>query len=331
MKTPTASSEAQLDQLRREAELNGRVNRPGIRPPGSPFPQATSENGYYGLPLLKPPVWTWEIPTYFFIGGMGGAAAVIGAVARVNGASPRLVRDARRAAAVGATLSMPLLIADLGRPERFLNMLRIFKPQSPMSVGAWIVAAFGGASTAAVIFPRRLADLFAYTSAALGLGMSTYTGVLLGATAIPVWSRNVRSLPIHFGASALASASSLLELMGNDDDALHGLAIGAAAFETFVGVEIELRGEGPHGVLVRAGGVLSGPLPLALRLLGGRSPRARRVAALSQLVGSLITRFAWVEAGKASARSYTAATDRVADIRSGSENRKPIPPVSSER
>jgi hypothetical protein len=311
-RVPTAASEAQLEQLRREAEISGRVDRPGIRPPGSPFPEAMSENGYYGLPLLKPPVWTWEIPTYFFAGGAGGAAAVIGVMARISGASPKLVRDARWTAAVAANVSTPLLISDLGRPARFLNMLRILKPQSPMSVGAWIVAAFGGTSTAAIIFPRRLADLCSFTSAALGLGMATYTGVLLGATAIPVWSRHVRVLPVHFGASALASAASILELMGNRDQALNRLALAAAAFETYMGIEIErhrddrvsapLR-EGPSGRLIRIGGTLSGPLPLALRLVGGRSMRVRRVAAFSSLAGSLITRFAWVAAGKASAAS----------------------------
>jgi Polysulphide reductase, NrfD len=323
MKVPTASSEAQLEQLRREAEINGRVNRPGIRPAGSPFPAATSENGYYGLPLLKPPVWTWEIPTYFFVGGLGGAAAVIGAMARISGADPKLVRDARWAAAVAANLSTPLLIADLGRPARFLNMLRIFKPQSPMSVGAWIVAAFGGASTAAIIVPRRVADVFAFTSAALGLGMATYTGVLLGATAIPIWSEHKRLLPIHFGASALASAASTLELMGNDQRALNYLAVGAAAVETCV--------TAPNHPLIRLGGMLSGPVPLVMRIIRGRSSRVRRAAALISLAGSLITRFAWVAAGKESARTYNAATERVDDMRSGSENKKPIPQVSSER
>lgn len=321
MKVPTAASEAQLEQLKREAELNGRVGRPGVRPPNAPFPQTS----YYELPLLKPPVWTWEIPTYFFVGGAGGAAAVIGFAAQLSGADPKLVRDARRAAAAAANLSAPLLIADLGRPERFLNMLRIFKPQSPMSVGAWIVAAFGGASTGAVIFPRRLADAAAGASAVLGLGMATYTGVLLGATVIPLWSRNVRLLPVHFGASAVASAASVLELMGNEQKALHRLALGAAAFETGLGVVLERRGAKNN--LLRLGGALSGPIPLALRLMGRRT---RRVAALSSLVGSLITRFAWVEAGKKSA-THNAATDRVADIRSGSEKRKPIPPVSSDR
>src|SRR5712691_5847806 len=163
---------------------------------------------YYDLPLLKKPVWTWEIPVYFFVGGAAGASAVIGMAAQLAGADQRIVRDARRIAAIGATLSAPLLIADLGRPERFLNMLRVFKPQSPMSVGAWIVAAFGASSTVAIFLPRRLGDAAALASAASGMGMATYTGVLLGATAIPVWSKHVALLPAHFAASAAGSAVS---------------------------------------------------------------------------------------------------------------------------
>ena len=88
-------------------------------------------SSYYTLPTLKPPVWTWEVPTYFFVGGVAGAAAVVGAVARMTGGSPALVRDARWIAAVGGAASPGLLISDLGRPERFLNMLRVFKVQSP--------------------------------------------------------------------------------------------------------------------------------------------------------------------------------------------------------
>src|SRR5688572_32381689 len=104
---------------------------------------------YYDLPLLKKPVWTWEVPTYFFVGGAAGAAAVLAVAAQIAADNEKVVRDARWIAAIGAAVSGPLLIADLGRPERFLNMLRVFKPQSPMSVGAWTVAVFGAATTAA--------------------------------------------------------------------------------------------------------------------------------------------------------------------------------------
>jgi hypothetical protein len=308
--------ESRLEEIRREAERLGRVDAKGIKPIGSPFPQATAETGYYGLPLLKPPVWTWEVPLYFFVGGAAGAAAVVGAAAQIAGADRDLVRDARWIAAAGAALSMPLLIADLGRPERFLNMLRVFKLQSPMSVGAWTLTAFGTFAAAAAFAEKMrrrtrlpvtlVGDAAAMLSAATGLGMATYTGVVIGATAIPVWSKHVSLLPLHFGASATASAVSILQLLGHDERALQYLGLAAALFESFVGLRIEGAGEptltrGPSGLTTRLGGFSSGPLPLILRMLGIRWCKARTAAALSTLMGSLITRFAWVEAGKASA------------------------------
>ena len=268
---------------------------------------------YYDLPLLKSPVWTWEVPLYFFVGGAAGASSALAMIAQLTRADAALVRDARRIAAAGAVLSGPLLVSDLGRPERFLNMLRVFKPQSPMSVGAWTLAAFGGASTVAVIATKRLrpvGDVSAVAAALTGLTMATYTGVLLGATAIPVWKEHVRLLPVHFGASALGSAVSLLELRGHRAGALQSLGLGAALFETLAAFALEgetsrasqpLR-EGRSGTLTRAAAALSGPIPLALRLLG-----ARKAAAVSTLLGSLATRFAWVEAGKVSAKDVRVA------------------------
>src|ERR671936_3062745 len=123
--------ELKLVELRREAERHGAVASKGIRPAGSPFPIASPENGYYGIPLLKEPAWTWEIPLYFFVGGAAGASAVVGAIANYTGADRRLVRNARWIAAAGSVISPALLIADLGRPARFLSMMRVFKPQSP--------------------------------------------------------------------------------------------------------------------------------------------------------------------------------------------------------
>jgi hypothetical protein len=302
--------ETRLDEIREQAAL-GRLDASGVRPPGSPFPEPTS---YYGLPLVKPPVWTWEIPLYFFAGGAAGASSVLALTAQLTGASPSLVRDARWIAAIGAAISGPLLILDLGRPERFLNMLRVFKPQSPMSVGAWTLTVFGTASAGAVVAEllhmKRVGDAAAFMAALSGLAMATYTGVLIGATVIPVWSKHARSLPIHFGASALASATALLNLRGHDEPALNALGLAAATFETYMGIEIEAGGDieseplrhGPTSTNIRIGGFFSGPLPLVLRLLGLRSKRARRAAAASSLLGSLITRIAWIEAGKTSAR-----------------------------
>ncbi|MFP3940329.1 MAG: NrfD/PsrC family molybdoenzyme membrane anchor subunit [Thermoanaerobaculia bacterium] len=317
--------EAALAEIRREAEEVGRVERPGVRPEGAPFPRADAGTGYYGLPLLKRPVWTWEVPVYFFVGGAAGAAAVVGAAARAAGAGD-LARDARWIAAVGGAASPALLVADLGRPERFLNMLRVFKPQSAMSVGAWTAVAFSTASAArafADVVRRRdgasapdgrslpvrvLEDAAEPVSAATGALMASYTGVLVGATTIPVWNRNVRVLPLHFAASGLASAVAILELLGHRHRALNALGMSAAAAETAVGAHHERDPDpayaplkrGRSGAVVRTGGVLSGPVPLVLRLLG-----ARRAAAASALAGSLLTRFGWVEAGKASADDPT--------------------------
>src|SRR5690349_14622544 len=126
--------ERRLHEIRQQAEKRGVVKEMGARPAGAPFPVASAEAGYYGVPLLKEPQWTWEIPIYFFLGGAAGSASVIGAVARWTGKDLQLARDARYAAAAGAIASSALLIADLGKPQRFLNMLRVLKPQSPMSV-----------------------------------------------------------------------------------------------------------------------------------------------------------------------------------------------------
>ena len=278
---------------------------------------------YYGVPHLKAPVWTWEIPAYFAVGGAAGAAAVIASAARMAGGRPDLVRDARWVAAIGAAASPPLLIADLGRPERFLAMLRVFKLQSPMSVGAWTLLAFSNAAAAAAAADlvdrltngrlpvRVLGNAAESLAAATGIVLSTYTGVLIGATAIPVWNRNVKILPIHFAASGLGTAVSILELMGHRDKALNTLGMGVAAVETLIGTSIEMRQtralvpltHHPSGLVTRMGGVLSGPIPLALRLLAGRSPEVRKTAALCTIAGSLLTRYAWVAAGRDSVRT----------------------------
>lgn len=275
---------------------------------------------YYGVPLLKPPVWTWEVPAYFFVGGAAGAAAVIAAAARLSGGRDNLVRDARWIAAVGGAIAPPLLIADLGRPQRFLNMLRVFKRRSAMSVGAWTLVAFSNAAAASAgadlleratngrVSVRVIGNAAEAVAATTGLVLSTYTGVLIGATAIPAWSANVKVLPIHFGASGVGASVSILELLGHRDRALNVLGAGAAAVEALIGAGLELRESEAlvplkddwSGAVTRMGGVLSGPLPLALRVLAGRSPSARKAAAISTIMGSLMTRVGWLAAGRSS-------------------------------
>jgi hypothetical protein len=322
--------EKRILEIRREAESRGNVGVKGIRPAGAPFPKASPETGYYGIPLLKPPQWTHEVPLYFFVGGAAGAAAVIGAFAHYTGADRKLVRDARYIAAAGAVISPALLIADLGRPERFMAMLRVFKPQSAMSMGAWTLVGFGGAASAAA-FAGFLRERYgpsvpvsiverAATAASIpfGVGLASYTGVLIGATAIPVWNQNVGDLPMHFVASGTGAAVGMLELLGHQKSrALQALGLGAAIFEVWEGIRIEGRTHahldplkhGRSGAMTRAGGVLSGPIPAALRIASAfvdreRASSLRRWAGMSSVAGSLLTRIAWLQAGRASAQDW---------------------------
>ena len=244
----------------------------------------------------------------------------------------QLARHARFLALGGALLSTGLLIADLGRPERFMAMLRVFKRQSPMSVGAWVLAGFGS-SLGTALFARWvekklewkpvgvLASTAEIFSVLFGLPFSNYTGVLIGATAIPVWHESINTLPLHFGMSGLSSGVAALELMGHDHSrGLNLLGVLAAAVETWQGYHIETTvrpavqplKHGVSGWLTRTGGVLSGPVPLALRLgsLLSGSCGMRRIAAVCGFTGSLVTRYAWMKAGHASIRDSQLALDR---------------------
>src|SRR5579875_182088 len=133
----SSDRERRLEVIRDVAKQLGNVAGQGIRPAGSPFPLASPQTGYYAQPLLKEPQWTQLVPLYFFVGGASGSLGVIGSLADLFGSERKLALKARWMALGGAAISSVLLIADLGRPSRFLNMLRIFKPQSAMSVGSW--------------------------------------------------------------------------------------------------------------------------------------------------------------------------------------------------
>ena len=291
------------------------------------LPEASANNGYYGLPVVKEPSWSWEIPVYLFVGGAAGAAGLIGAVAQFTGSPSALVRDARRISFAGALISPALLISDLGRPGRFLAMLRVFKPQSPMSVGVWVLMGFSAGTTAAnfgawldsnssfATLSNAMQHIGDAIALIFGLPLATYTGVLIGATVIPAWKRNIAMLPAHFGVSGLGAGVGILELMGHETPALQALGMGAAVAETGMGAAIELNPDpaveplkrGPSGWLIRLGGVLSGPVPLVLRTMclfssRRRKSKLRKYAAISAVVGSAITRTAWIHAGHVSAR-----------------------------
>ncbi|MGI8438290.1 MAG: NrfD/PsrC family molybdoenzyme membrane anchor subunit, partial [Chthoniobacterales bacterium] len=308
-----------LDSLRKEAKHGGAVVGRGVDVAGGPIPK---QPGYYGEAVVKPPVWTWEIPLYFFVGGAAGMAPLIACAAWLLG-NLELMRAALWITAVGAVISPVLLVMDLGRPELFLNMLRVFKHRSPMSVGAWILSAFGGfAVPACLVFELYynqafapsvswlvliLAGLLTIGAAVFGLGLATYTGVLIGATAIPAWFLHRVLLPIHFGTAGLGCAAALLELLGFHIRPLWMLGMLAATIETllWLWLEIDKHGaadralhEGGSGWLIRGGEIFSGPLALVLRLTN-----LIPLAALSFLLGALLSRFGWIAAGRVSRKN----------------------------
>jgi hypothetical protein len=311
------TSEQRLEQLREKAWQEGVVPGRGVDVVGGPIPRKT---GYYGQPVVKPPVWTWEVPLYFFFGGIGGMSAVI-AFGALLFHHVDLARAAIWIAAIaGAVLSPILLIMDLGRPHLFLNMLRVFKHRSPMSMGAWILTVFGMCTVAGLIalelhahqiFPGTLdqlvplvAGIFIFGAAIFGTLLATYTGVLIGATAIPAWFLHHTLLPIHFGTAGLGSAAAVLELLGHRIAALNFLGFYAAAVESALLIWLSVNKHGvadraihEHGSgwLIRIGEVLNGPLALVLRLFG-----LIPFAAISFLTGALISRFGWIAVGKVS-------------------------------
>src|SRR3954453_5128382 len=162
-------------------------------------------------PMMKPPVWTWEIPLYFWFGGIAAGSSFVALACDLAG-DHRSARIARGVALGALMPSPPLLIMDLGRPGRFYNMLRIFKPRSPMSMGAWALTAFGGLASAAVgadlIGRDREARVLGGANAVVGGYLGSYTGVLLASTAVPVWARSRLFLGPIFVATATATGAA---------------------------------------------------------------------------------------------------------------------------
>ena len=316
------TSEDRLDVLREEARRTGRVGEGGLTIVGGPIPRdVAATSGYYGLPIVKPPVWTWQIGLYLFVGGTGGMSAVLALVGILTGRSLDFASAALGVGLAGAVISPILLISDLGRPARFFNMLRVFKWRSAMSVGVWTLVLFSGFVGSALILIEFLGSLtlwgipavvprtallgLASGAAASGAVLATYTGVLLGATAVPAWSAHHKLLPFHFGIIALGSAAAVLELLGFRAVALNAIGLTVSAVETGIGAWIELNRsgataralhEGTSGLLLRAAGLLTGPVVVVLRLLSYVP-----VAAICFLLGAMLSRYGWVFAGRFSA------------------------------
>jgi formate-dependent nitrite reductase membrane component NrfD len=283
---------------------------------------------YYGRPIIKEPVWeTPDVPAYLFLGGLAGASSALAACAQYSGYG-ELAKVAKTGAGAAISLSAVFLVHDLGRPQRFLNMLRVFKPTSPMSMGSWLLAAYGpaaGVAAASAVTGRfpRIGLAATGAAAVMGPGIATYTAALVCDTAVPAWHGAHREMPYLFAGSAAAAAGGLGMLALPPDRARPAAqlaVLGAAAeltaenfLERRLGSVAEPYHAGRSGALMKTAKVLT-----ACGLGTAVLARARRSRSLSVLAGatlmtaSAVTRFGVFEAGLASARDpkYTVGPQR---------------------
>ena len=308
---------------------------------------------YYGHNVVKPAPWEADIPAYLFSGGLAAGSSLLAAGADLSG-RPALRRTGRLGALVALAFSMLALVHDLGRPMRFVNMLRTVKLTSPMSVGTWILSTYGPfAGLAALaeiagLLPggategrlRWAFSLLRSTGRPAGLvaavaapPVAAYTAVLLADTSTPSWNSAYKELPFVFCASAAAAAGGL-GLIGSpvaQAGPARRFAVGGAVVELVaerfmeqsMGITAEPLHSGKAGQLMRAAAMLTAT-GAAGTLLARRSRAAAVVSGLALMAGSACTRFGIFEAGQASARDpkYTvvpqrARLDREGPVRAG--------------
>jgi formate-dependent nitrite reductase membrane component NrfD len=277
---------------------------------------------YYDRPLLKEPVWEWMVPAYYYVGGLTGASLVLGAAAQLGDSRTRnaLIRRCHWIGFTGCSVSGVLLIADLGVPWRFFNMLRVFRPSSPMNMGAWILTATSGAAAGALLLSGGPAG---YLAGLCGAALATYTGVLVSSSAIPVWQQARQVLPILFGFSAMASSGSAFKLLSHnrEEHRISGLfgAAGQVA-ELAAAFAMERRAStvsrvgrpfkrGRSGLLWQSATVLTA-VSLLVTLLPGKSRKKRIAAGILGTLGSAFMRFSIAALGTASARDARASFDQ---------------------
>jgi formate-dependent nitrite reductase membrane component NrfD len=287
---------------------------------------AAEFRSYYGRPVIKEPLWKVpDAPGYLFLGGLAGASSALAAAAEFSG-RPELARSAKTAAAGAISLSAAILVNDLGRPARFGNMLRVFKPTSPMSVGSWLLAAYGpvaGVAAASAVTGRLPGIGRAATAAAGALGpcVAAYTAALLADTAVPAWHEAHRELPYVFVGSAATAAGGLGLVMvrpGRAEPARNLAVIGAAAELTARSLLIRRLGpaaepyqSGRAGGLMEAAEVLTAT-GLTAAALAARNRVVAAAAGMALVTASALTRFGVFYAGRASARDpwYTIGPQR---------------------
>ncbi len=271
---------------------------------------------YYGLPVLNPPVWkSLDIAGYLFLGGLSGASAVLAAGAQVTGRDALATR-AKVVSTAAITLSAAALVHDLGRPSRFYNMLRVVKPSSPMSIGSWLLAAFGPASGVASLSALtgrapRTGAAATVGAAALGPLVSTYTAALIADTSVPAWHDGHREMPFVFAASSATAAGGaglVLAPLAQSGSARRMAVLGAAgelvaakAMEKRMGEVAEPYHRGKGARLLRIGEALTAT-GVALCVLGRRRRAANVVGGAALVAASACTRFGIFHAGMQSAQ-----------------------------
>ncbi|MEW2379044.1 NrfD/PsrC family molybdoenzyme membrane anchor subunit [Micromonospora sp. NPDC047812] len=293
---------------------------------------------YYGRPILKAPVWKWDIAAYLFTGGLAAGSSLLAAGGQLTG-RPALRRAGRVASLAAVTASTVFLIKDLGRPARFHHMLRVAKPTSPMSVGTWILSVFGPAAGIAAVaegaswLPGRglpglvrrvlppVGHAAGLAAAATAPALATYTGVLLADTAVPSWHEAYPQLPTIFAGSALASGAGvgLIAAPAAQAGPARRMAVAGAALELYGAHRVETRlgllsepyRTGRAGRLLRAGRALTA-VGVAGALLGRRSRALSALSGAALLGASVATRFGIFEGGVASAKDpkYTVVPQR---------------------
>jgi hypothetical protein len=297
-------------------------------------PRATFSS-YYGRPVVKKPVWEErDIAGYLFTGGIAAGSALLAAGADLTG-RPHLRRVTRLSSMAALTVSGVALVHDLGRSDRFYNMLRVFKPTSPMSVGSWLLSAF--ALPAGIAFVdevpgllppplrpvvRRLSPLASVGGAVLGSGVATYTAVLLADTAVPSWHAAQRELPFVFAGSALAGSAGLALILapGAETAPARRLALLGAALELTashrmehgLGLVSEPYTQGAAGRKLKRAKALTIAGAVVSTLLARRSRAAAVAAGTALFTASALTRFAVFEAGVQSTEDpqYTVVPQR---------------------
>jgi len=326
---PTATAGDSSRRAGQRRKRRGRAEEPMV-------PEATFAS-YYGRQVVKTVPWAEDIPLYLFCGGLAAGSSLLGAGGDLSG-RPAL-RRAGRIGAVGAiSVSFLALIHDLGRPERFVNMLRVFKPTSPMSVGTWILSAYApgaylaGAAEIARLLPVRLGwagrllDFSArpggVAAAVVAPAVASYTAVLLTDTATPAWHDAHRELPFVFVGSAAAASGGFGMLTAPVAQAgpARRLALAGAAVELAVehrmeqsmGLSAETLHSGTAGRLMRASKALTVAGAAGAALLGGRSRLAAALSGVALMAGSACTRFGVFEAGIHSSKDpkYTVVPQR---------------------